>query len=90
MKTTSSVLVPAALADVWRWRETLTAGISASTLEETLRAISRRADEAARRFADASHATASVAHVAEAATGYGAGEEDAAGRMNATRAKRGE
>jgi hypothetical protein len=49
MKTTS-YQVSEALKDVWRWRDTLTAGDAGRSVEERLQAIARRGDEAARRF----------------------------------------
>ncbi len=47
MKTTS-YKVSEALKDVWRWREALTEGVTHESVEEQLRMIARRGDEAAR------------------------------------------
>jgi hypothetical protein len=69
---TMSYKIPEALKDVWRWREALTVGTTDESVEEKLRAIARRGDEAARRFGyDGGAQTAG--RVAEAGATYGAG-----------------
>lgn len=49
MKTKGS-RVSVALKEVWLWRETLTAGAGDKSVDEQLRLIARRGNEAARRF----------------------------------------
>jgi len=73
MKTTS-YKVSEALKDVWRWREALTEGVTQKSVEEQLRMIARRGDEAARALGfDVS--TPPLNCVAETAEPYCAGAE---------------
>ncbi len=83
---------PRALREVREWKAACARDVADLEIGAALRKRLQDSAEAARRlgFLVGGCAGAPVAHVAEAATGYGAGEEDAAGRMNATRAKRGE
>jgi hypothetical protein len=57
------------MKEVWRWREALTSGMTDESVEKRLREITRRGDEAARRFG-LDDAARTADRVAETAVDY--------------------